>query len=627
MLKDEYLRIVQKIQKMRYFNVRRTGSILCRKCKMVSQTPTLHVEHVSGRHPELAGYCPYCQRELVSGLGGRITKKSTQHLKFCCFFHKIENSKYRRIFNIAGGPKLSNGCDEQTDEGGRIYKTSILTLQRSVNDERYLLNVLEYEAHRDSVYSPPQSTMPTSLSHRWHAIVNFHRDYALNGTRERYPAWLLNIDIDLKASSSIRRLVATSTLEFHPRENIDCQLVRVLSLQWTKYRVYKCVFVYTEFIANIDLMMKLVRTQCIAVTRYMHIYKANDSYMIDMIIVRPRDDCVNIREIISILKNMNAIETFDTFIDTCCDLSSLNNDPMRFPCVEKFQLLGLTYDQDVMLPSSAIQHSYPAVPSSTLSSSSSSSLTSISSSSVASSSFANVTSSTQPQYNSTVMQMVNRRLDNMANGGSGLQEQLSTREVNVYTIPENYLNNGKLGYHEFLSPLSKHAAVHMYALTEYGCVHAFNRLLRYSNFVNQIPNVTQDKRLRFVLRYSSMEADKRIQNYTISLCNGETFANEQYYRSQTFNARNLGDGGGDKVFVIDPNNIKLVTSVSASNTPSDELTLFPNMLFVTSAKYILTARQVEIYKVAQYNREKILMEINNVPTTTAITAAEAMDSV
>lgn len=524
-MKEEYLRVVRRIQKMRYFNIRRSGSILCRKCKFVSQTPMLHVQHVSALHPDLVGYCPYCQRELIGAAGGKMSKRSTQHLKFCCFFHKIENKKYRRIFNkINIGTSLEDGV-EATDDGRRIATTSILSLCNIGSSSVFLLNVLEYEVHRESIYATPN--IQTSPS-RWVFIQNFHNDYVMNGDASRYPTWFT---LDLHDDTFIRRLVANNRLEFNPSQNIDTYLTRVLSLQWDKFRVFKCVFIFEEFFAKLSLICSLVKNQCIAVTRYIHIYKENN-YMIDILIVRPRNDCENAKEILNIFKDMQPINTFDNFIDTCCELSNLNDDPFYFPHVERFNILGLSYDDDVM--------SMP-----------------------------------------------------------------TQRDINIYNIPERQRNPGKLGYHEFLSPLPKHAAIHFYALTEYGCVHAFNRQLRYNNLINHIADVVYSDS-QFVLRYSSFSSDKRTQNYKISLAPGEYFAEEKFYRKHEFNETNLV---GSKVFIINPTNIKLVVQ-----TPSSETTVFPNSLFVTDAEYILTPKQIDIYTVAQYNREKILMEANNIPS-------------
>lgn len=649
-LKSDYLDVICKLKKMRYFNIRRSGRVVCRACKNESETPIVHIEHVNKSHAHLMGFCPFCQTEFINGGSGdgvsnsRISKKSTIHLKFCCFFHKIDNAKYRRIFNNQSnavsniqvintfsplGQRIFNNNDDNNTNSScstsgntlcrikqqlNIAKTSMLTLQRIDNNSRFFLNVLQYDLHFElnddnnieniysdnnnnstqfqlsldynNLYNQEQqqqqqqyeqnNNQPTQLyQQKNHAIIqqinmrndlniylaetinveSFHNDYTLSTTN--YPRWW-HINYS-ELTSSLDSVIANNNMEFNLSENIDCNLIRIMSLYWHRYGAYHYIVKYEDFMANIEKFQMCIRQECFLVTRYIHMFvdSSDGSLTLSMIIITSMKNCLYFwNDLLPIPSRLFEIGNLDMFIDICFDNSNDGDEYFEFPPSDNLHLFLLNYDVDVLRSPSTTNTTTNPIP------------------------------------------------------------------INFKT--NTHVNRPKLGFNKFFSPLSKYAKVYFYSQTRYGCVRAFDRLLHNNNLANYITDIIPDSDNLLFIYYSSMKLHKHQKSFYANLRDGQVFANESYYRKITSNY----DGDdvnykvmlGKSLFLLNCENIKLVVDIAdddIANTNTimemDE-TLFPNCIFATNIKYRLTYAQTTTYNVVQFHREKLLLEMNNIPT-------------
>ena len=554
--KEEYLKILEKLKKIRYFNVRRSGTIVCRECKIQSKTPGIHVEHVNIQHKHLRGFCPYCQKERIFATSQRMSKQTKNHLKVCCFFHKIENSKVRKIFN-----NIKIDTSMQSEREQWIVKTSVLTLQRLVNSSQFLLNVLQYELQTNtdnqlcqqiqqkspilqqacnlSVSEQTQPRVDIYLKTHIAVISKFHREYTLNDSRS--PSWW---NINYSEVHNIETLIANNKLEFAPSENIDCKLMRIMSLHWGNFNAFKYTINYEDFVTNIDSFQNCILQDCFVITRYMNLFKDNKDgkVKIAMILIAKTKDCFYFcNELIGVAAKIYRITNFDIFVDICFDLSNKSNGISTFLPIENLQLYDLNYNNDVLMP-----------------------------------------------------------------------------ERQTVTISNDINAEIKTGLNVFFSPVRDDAKLYFYSQTKYGCVRVFDRIFQKNNLANLITDIIHDSG-NFYIYYSSLKLDENIPILKIELKENEAFANEIQYRrmDSSFHLQSLSE---KKLFFIDPENIKIVMEKDSRQgfqfTGGEEITettSFPHCLISSNIRYKLTQEQATMFKVVQYHREKLLLEMNNIP--------------
>lgn len=539
---EEYLKTIEKLKKIRYFNVRRSGTIICRECKIQSKTPVLHVEHVNKQHKHLLGFCPYCQKEVMSINSNRMTNRTKNHLKFCCFFHKVENSKFRKIFNTS--------CENEYryEYGLEIVKTSILTLQHSVNSSQFLLNVLQYELRDDALtrqlgkqcFDYNHEKLLTRPDDNEKLIIKnlyaFHKEYTLSDSRS--PLWWGFTYSDL---CSIGLLVAKNKMEFDLSENIDCKLVRIMSLHWEKFNVFKYTIKYEEFNTNIEKFKSCIIQECFIITRYMHLFKdkTTNELMISMILIAKTKNCFYFcNELMDVTAKIYKIPNFDIFIDICYDLSNAY-EFVPFLSSKLLKIYSLNYNNDVLAEG----------------------------------------------YDKT----------------SCLFNDL------------NQDTKCKIGLNIFFSPLTESAKLYFYSQTKYGAVNIYNRLLQKNSLASLITDVIHDKR-QYHISYAGLKLDSNTMMIGINLSDDEKFANEIDYRrmGHAFTFQFLS---GKKLLFIDCDNIKMIIKKDPTEQSEDkeEVTGFPQCLLATNIQYKLTPEQETTFKVVQYHRDKLLLEINNIP--------------
>lgn len=537
----------------------------------------IHLEHVHSTHRNLLGFCPYCQKELVTGSAGRMSKKSTLHLKFCCFFHKVENAKFRRLFNNFGGSENTNDVHENAAQDTKnntntsstkitrlnIAKTSVLTLQRLLNNSQFLLNVLQYEIQNDVIQTlsstslasqTPPSATPGPLTHETQQlnqqqdcyereiqiVQEFHNNYTLTDNSKFPHWWFINM---AEITSATDVLVARNSLTFDDAENIDCKLVRIMSLHWYKYSAFKYTIEYNNFVQNIDKFKCAIRDESFIIARYMCMYKqagnANSiatPLSISMVIIGLQKNCYQfLTELIPMSSRVVEIVSFDTFVDICFDLSNDGSNGLQFPRPQTLQLLDLNYGEDVLAP----------------------------------------------------------------------------RRETIDICTKTTVVRPAMAFRHFFSPLNRYAKVYLYSQTKMGCVRAFDRLFELDNLANFITDVVYDGG-HFYINYSSLSRKNLNDSLTVRLHSGDVFAGESYYRQQSV----LAERGDLKIFLLNGENIKVVVERCTSGDTeehNDELTLLPDCLLVTNIKYRLTPAQSTMYKVVQYHREKLLLEINRIP--------------
>lgn len=317
-------------------------------------TPVLHIGHVANQHPNLSGFCPFCQKEHVTRSGRRVSNKFSTHLKFCCFLHKVENSKYRQLFNR----KIIDDKSRVKNMTKLISKTSVLTLQQLINTNHFLLNIIQYEIQTVVESNDPNNTNNKQLNDNSlqlspvyeMAIQNiklFHNEYILS--EEKCPPWFkLYLD---EMTSPIDILVAKNCLNFHRDENIDCMLIRIMSLHWKKFYSFRYTIRYNDFMNNIEKFRRHISNNYFTITRYMHLYTYGD-LTLSMIIITPiTDRKIFWSDLIQITSfRIQEINCIDFFIDTCLDLSCDNINHYKFPDNEKFQILNINYNCDVLSP-------------------------------------------------------------------------------------------------------------------------------------------------------------------------------------------------------------------------------------------------------------------------------------
>lgn len=562
LLKTEYLKIVNKLHTARYSNIKRSGTIICRCCNNKSKTPTEHVEHVGILHKHLLGICPYCQREPIFCAQKRISKSTRTHLKFCCFFHKIENSKYRRIFNSAKKNEVTTKVSDQKTGHCKVFKMVMFTQQRLITNSRFLLNALVYKPENiEQLQQQTQQdvvvavTAAAEYSVEIDSMKFFHKMYTLQNKARSTAWWTMNVE----EFKGVDKLVATNIMRFDDRENIDCNMIRILSLQWHKYNVCKLVVSFDAFFGNIEMLKMCIKRECFIITRYMRLAGGGGGQplLISAIVIKPKKEqqqqqqqhlCSHHAYL-----NVTEIDNFDAFVDACYENS--NNDcNLTFPSHEHLQILAMGYQQEFMV-----------------------------------------------QRHETISLCTNNNNHDDDDDGGNSSSTESALSLNV-----------------FFSPLSKFAKVYFYSQTQYGCVRAFDRLLCTNNLATLIENVVHEDG-NFYINYSSLKIDKSVNSFCINLHKDDVFPNENFHRANNFNSFRLDDKDHRlfKTLFLDKDNFKFAVSKLEINPDTDEdqedMAIFPDCLLVTNIKYKLTPEQVILYKVVQFHREKIILEMNSLP--------------
>lgn len=634
--REEYLQVVNKIYKARYFNIRRNGTIICKCCKRQSQTPMVHVDHVRTVHPEFIGFCPYCQGVRIVGANGRISKKSTIHLKFCCFFHKIENGRFRKLINdINNVPDVMNlprandvaassssnipSTGDSFQDRTKILKTSMLTLQRLITYSRFLLNVVQYEfipmsnaaatttaaaaavaaatdttktllekpntipKYCDSVIYEHEcnyydyddnedededniattsrsaiSTLPISSSDgetnqlciQEQYMKDFHSVYTL--TDQRYPHWWR---INLKELSvNYDIMIARNQLTFAAEQNIDCRLIRIMSLHWQNYIAFRYTINYSIFRKNIVRFKQCINNEIFIIPRYMDMF-------VDRNIHVKIDEYIQVSFII-IGQRQDRQFCFN-------DVLTLAHEVIEIPDIDSFidTCYELSNNDEEQLVFPTTKHLRIL----------------------------------KLNYKNDVL---------MQNNAPVLT---STCFLPTTTYSTQYR-------HVFFAPLQREARVYFYSQTRFGCVRAFDRLLQNNNLANNILDIVHKSNTDFCINYCSLKLDKDYPfSFCIDFCPGETFANETYYMRHRYDYvfKYFND---KKIFFINPDNIKLVVDndlnkdMTSASVTTEEVTFFPDCLLGTNLQYKLTPSQISIYEVVQYQREKLILEMNSIPT-------------
>lgn len=328
-MSDDYLNLISKIRKARYFNIKRNGTIICRECRHKSISPNIHTIHVEAVHRNLHNKCPYCQKEsLERSSHGRLLKKSTLHLKFCCFLHKVENYKYRILFN--NNSSIVKREKTKSDSKTTCVKTSILSRQNFFNYNDFLVHILVY----DTKEPPPHSeiiryTEPViNIEQKIEIIRQFHSMIILNKT---LPEWL-SVDENL-IEDHTERIVYNNTLEFNTEENIDCNLIRkVIVGKKLVARSYRYTLKLTTFIEYIHYFQDCIKSNCFIISRYVRIFMIDKDMYISMIMITNKaSKCFYWSKFMNIGSYMFEISSVDGFIDVCYELGNNELSSVFFP--------------------------------------------------------------------------------------------------------------------------------------------------------------------------------------------------------------------------------------------------------------------------------------------------------
>lgn len=576
---------MRKVKGLRTYNLNRTGTIICRVCNKKSLTPLLHIKHVRTAHLHLSGYCPFCQtKTIITTQTGRMRKIDLTHLKFCCFFHKVENTQERKLFN-----RIKNKTDEEYKTADKyisamnkieICKTSMLTIQHLTQERIYSLNVVQYELIPYNIYGNnilescladnnkrdklSATTLPNAntftcdknFNDEVNLIRIFISNYALNICNIR-PEWFRFYLEELKYD--IETLVAKNKLEFSESENIDCDLIRKTSLHWKKFSFIKYSILLTDFLKNINFFKKLIKEKLLIITRYMKItidnsesQKYHDRALLSTILIVPRGSSQTFQKSLVVHSlSTKQIGNLDCLIDLICMLSSENqNFDDVFEVIKTKN--SFKFDNN---------------------------------------------------FTSDILHVPNR-------------EEL----INVFQPQEVTI---KRTTHIYMTPLKKNAKLYFYSQTIFGCVRAFDRALQSNNLVDYITSVVNDNG-KFYILYSSFVCNKNLLGYDVKLKNCDSFAEENFYREIDPNTYNkyLED---KQLFFLNWDNIKVVLSdvkhtreenkncAVSSAFPQKEYTIFPHCFIGTNIHYLLSQHQIDIYNVTMYHRRKIMFEFNSIP--------------
>lgn len=643
----------EKINKTRYFNLKRSGTIICRTCNLKSKTPTEHIKHVNMKHEHLEKFCPFCQRiNICDILTGERLRQSTRHLKLCCYMSKIENSDKRQIFN-----RILNNRPENSSTT-TVTTSTILTRQclEYDCDIKYCLHVLEYgyqnhaasaaavsssavaatttitttiidalnstnsnaPAHQSQMHIPsaasiiqcsnisptpstssppplllqhaqPPPPLPSSSSSQQFfyettsllqtetiftpfssiaETLDFVHKYLIKAIHPIW--WKSNIEI----LSPVEQMIARNRFEFHSEENIDCQMARIMSLQFEKFKCYQVTVNGQIFVEFFNLLLHYQNIQEIYVLRYIRlITKTNFAYsdekLISVILIlqnNQRDTHV-INDIISLKQYagqiyIDAIHSFDQLIKICIHLSNIK-DKMKYPSRKRFKLFNLSFGSDILK---------------------------------------------QQQQQPLQQQSINDIHHVYTHRNSNDNDYINTHHFKEFISNSN---DQTIKYY-YLSSMNDYANILFYSQTYYGCMRAFDNMLRESNLVGLMDQVVLNQQ-KFVIYYSSIKESMKLQ---IRLPRGKRFAVEKDYRQMNFIESIKIDDLFDKcLFLLDINNLKLTVNddddVGVGEMES-EITYLPECLSVTNLHYKLSDEQIEIYKIVQYHREKILLEMNSI---------------
>lgn len=290
----------------------------------------------------LHGLCPFCQQEMVEDSIGRISRDGKTHLKFCCFFHKVENGKYRKLFNTL------EMCEKNREYTAELQRTSVLTLQTMITNKHFLLNTLQFEVESGSnlYFNNKNEQSHKQYEREVNVVQQFHSSFTLLGD-DNFPDWFHIFDNEI--THEIDVLVLHNCLTFDQSENIDCRLIRLLSIRGSKYRSFKYTLNFNEFVDNIKKFEECVVNKCFVITRYIHMFISKTGQLsVSFIVILPRSKCCKH------LRNMRwsfmEISNIDNFIDVCYDMSNDDQDPLQFLPSKSSDFVNLTYAQDVLLP-------------------------------------------------------------------------------------------------------------------------------------------------------------------------------------------------------------------------------------------------------------------------------------
>jgi hypothetical protein len=582
---NEYLKLLKKIDNTRYSNLKRSGTIICRRCKLKSKT-AFHIKHVAQQHQNLEGLCPFCQEERISwrdtdGGGGGVyggnvdnrnnavnsLKIAHTHLKRCCYFHKLENYK-KQVFhkNVQDNMNLY--------KNNRIVKTSMWFVGM-LNNEYCLLpttRLYNLQMNKNIANTPANAVMvadnvTTTITHNngdghdnadfilkqmmvipiadqpcFSSIQSIYRFHALQTlyNNDKYPIWL-SVDRE-RSLSYLGRIVANNKFKFHATENIDCSLIRILSLDWSAFKVTQFTVDTRVFLQKISAIRKLIEDEKLVITGYMKVTKTNISF----IVIEPQqqDEKNPMTQYHTVLER--TIENLDMFIDTCYSLSNNGQDDMKFHENKCLLFDLIEHEKDILISREHRQISF-----------------------------------------------------NPSNK--------SPSESDVDGISKAI----------YLCPLGVHAKVYFYSQTERGCVAAFDRLLEDNNLATLYEHVLPTNRMdRFIIHYANISNDES-KSFHVNMCDEQVFAGESYYMNNynSIVTDDEEDGRLEKsFFILNGEHVKVVLLDKKADgkdfeTSNGETTVLPECLSATGITYTLTRRQIEFYSLIQYHRQKVLADI------------------
>lgn len=329
---------------MRYYNICRTGTIVCKNCNVKSQTPKLHLEHVNSSHPNIKKLCPFCQHVILIKDNGQPVSEKANHLKICCIIHKIENSNDRSLLNRF---QRLQDLLKFTNEQMFIEKTPILELQTFQNIPHFISTMLEYERdeivfeYENRCVCNDKERIPDVLKAPMKTIVQFFTENTVTTTN--YPQWWC-LDIDT-LENEYDRVLYTNTLDLSSI-GIDCRMIRILSLDWSLFKVIKINVPYNE--KNLECLQNAVKKELLIISRYIHTYVKTNStdIMISFLIILPNSKIAEIEELLKeITISSTKLQNFDDFVDTIFSMSSACS--YKFCYDESCKHIDVEYEPDV----------------------------------------------------------------------------------------------------------------------------------------------------------------------------------------------------------------------------------------------------------------------------------------
>lgn len=577
----KYSSLLARLEKTRYFNIRRSGTITCRSCAKISNSPIFHEKHVREHHPQLNDLCPFCQTVYLNFNKLRLNMKQSMHLKICCFLHKHENKEYRSLFYSNKQTKIQ--CNSSNSNSGGLhnilYKNTMLTFQDSMlMGAGYFPTVLQYEMN--TLFIIP-AYLPNNFLDFNNLLVNenvnfkkkleiikqFYLNYIWNNNQNNsqniyIPSWF-KIDLD-KIDDYIEKLISNNTLEFHPEEQIDCHSIRVLSLHWRYFYVFKCKINLNIFLKYLNYFEDSIKNEEIYILRYMKIESNSAVWNItsnfNFIGIIPKTNMFNDESIILKLKSLemttiDEIINIDMLIDECVDMAYSKIKRQHFPNLRDVQITKSEFEKDDL--------------------------------------------SMHDNINLTTNKIIEWSYKKDSDHYEFVEMIKNERD---YLLPEDY-------YKIFLCELNQYAKIYFYSQTRFGCVRAFDRLFQKDSLIDLIKDVIRDND-KYYIYYSSFNSYfHNFKSYIIRLAPGLEFANEEIHTRHAFDYTNKDIA--NKFFFLNSDNYRVVTELDSVNISIYNSPLaLPNCLFGSTIKYFLTPFQKTIYNVSSYHAEKI--KTNNI---------------